>query len=443
MKNYKKGFTFSIIIAIIAVLVISGGVVSAYKNKKAVLPVMVQKTVTTTLDWKTYTNSNLGISFKYPKEWGEVKPNLLSTEMEVSFNNSEVGLAERVYYNQTLGRNMTLGEIKNSFSDIFPAAAYLISQKNIVIDKKEGVEFFSAGSNSSGNTDIHIFVPVDQNNTMLMISFVYKPSDNTINNFNTFLSTFKFTTPIDQTVGWKTYTNTQYGFSFQYPESFGNLYDYTATTGQIAIGKIATDRVNSVDTVVGLSVPKIITNSTTGQPITFSAFISRYDSKGNTKTNVVVGGIQSVAVSSSQTGDTIFVPLSNNQIFEVRGNLKDSLFILMLSTFKFTTPATQPTDWTKYTHDQLMGMVDSDWKNKPMYFKGLEGNFLIIDQGTSPGPRGIIIYDLNAKKQVLSDSYSQPLDITSTAVGYWNPTAQKVTVQNCPDSVKWTQEGWF
>jgi len=104
-------------------------------------------------------------------------------------------------------------------------------------------------------------------------------------------------------------------------------------------------------------------------------------------------------------------------------------------------PATNVVDWTKYSEDELMTMAEENWKTEAMFFKGISGNFLIIDQGTAPDPRGLIIYDLNAKKEVLSDKYSSPLDITSTAVSYWNPTSQKVTVQNCPDSVTWEKQG--
>lgn len=97
--------------------------------------------------------------------------------------------------------------------------------------------------------------------------------------------------------------------------------------------------------------------------------------------------------------------------------------------------------WAKYTSDQLMTMADKNWTSKAMFFKGLEGNFIIIDQGTAPYPRGLIIYDLNNKKEVFSDKYSQPLDITGATVNYWEPTTQKVTAVNCPELVNWAKEG--
>ncbi|MCX6719910.1 MAG: hypothetical protein NTV36_02275, partial [Candidatus Staskawiczbacteria bacterium] len=109
-------------------------------------------------------------------------------------------------------------------------------------------------------------------------------------------------------------------------------------------------------------------------------------------------------------------------------------------TFKFTNNNT--VDWSKYTQDQLLSMVKKEpWYAEQTYYKGLVNNFLILDQGTAPYPRQLIIYDLTAKKEVLFDAYSVPLDITSNAVAYWNVTNQKITAENCPDSVQWIKEG--
>mgnify|MGYP001599213296 CR=1 FL=1 len=150
-------------------------------------------TLNETTDFKTYTNDNLGIAFQYLKQWGEPKTTLLSTKTQISFkNNSNVILTEGVYYNQILGRNMTFNEIQNSFDKIFPAGN-LIKQENITISDKKGIKFIYSGSNDSGLYNVSIFIPVDENNTILEISFSYKSSDNTISDFNKFLSTIKFT----------------------------------------------------------------------------------------------------------------------------------------------------------------------------------------------------------------------------------------------------------
>lgn len=94
-NNQKKGFIVPVLLAIIALLVIGGGVY-VYQNKKAEAPTVVdtgieqsdqiqQQTNTKpspvntqtnnslsqsdTSDWKTYTNSEYGFELKYPNDW--------------------------------------------------------------------------------------------------------------------------------------------------------------------------------------------------------------------------------------------------------------------------------------------------------------------------------------------------------------------------------------
>ncbi|OGI93868.1 hypothetical protein A3A03_02060 [Candidatus Nomurabacteria bacterium RIFCSPLOWO2_01_FULL_40_18] len=84
-NNFKKGFIVSVILGIISLLLIGGGVY-LYKNKKAVAPTVEteqsnqnqQQTDTQTppvniqsdtSNWKTYTNSSLKYSVKYPSNW--------------------------------------------------------------------------------------------------------------------------------------------------------------------------------------------------------------------------------------------------------------------------------------------------------------------------------------------------------------------------------------
>lgn len=71
--QYKKGFVVPLLLAIIAVLVIGGGVY-VYQSKKAEAPAVVDAQVqqtnnsdsVDTANWKTYTNEKYGFSFQYP-----------------------------------------------------------------------------------------------------------------------------------------------------------------------------------------------------------------------------------------------------------------------------------------------------------------------------------------------------------------------------------------
>jgi len=100
------------------------------------------------------------------------------------------------------------------------------------------------------------------------------------------------------------------------------------------------------------------------------------------------------------------------------------------------------TDWKKYSESELLAIVkDQSWYNEATYFIALENNFLILDQGTAPDPRGLIVHDLNLQKKVYSDRYSKPIEVKNNTITYWSPTSQKVTVENCPESTGWYKNG--
>ena len=65
------------------------------------------------------------------------------------------------------------------------------------------------------------------------------------------------------------------------------------------------------------------------------------------------------------------------------------------------------------------------------YIMALENNFLILDEGTGPFPRGLIIYDLSSRKKVLEDSYLEPVNIKNNIINYWTETTIKANEENC------------
>jgi len=75
------------------------------------------------------------------------------------------------------------------------------------------------------------------------------------------------------------------------------------------------------------------------------------------------------------------------------------------------------------------------------YVLALENNFLILDEGTGPDPRGLVVYNLDTRTKIYQDSYSKPFDVKNNTLYYWAVTTTPVTTQNCPDSQKWEQEG--
>ena len=86
--------------------------------------------------------------------------------------------------------------------------------------------------------------------------------------------------------------------------------------------------------------------------------------------------------------------------------------------------------------------TDFEIKNESAeYFFGLTDDFLILDSGTAPYPRDLIVYDLTNRKKVYTDKYSQPAAVQNGVVTYWSPTDKKVDDKNCPESAKYSSEG--
>lgn len=79
--------------------------------------------------------------------------------------------------------------------------------------------------------------------------------------------------------------------------------------------------------------------------------------------------------------------------------------------------------------------------NTAQYFLGLENNFLLLDNGTAPPPRGLTIFDLSTRKKAFQDKYSGPVMAQHNTVEYWSPTDISVTQANCPDKDVFAQQG--
>ena len=75
------------------------------------------------------------------------------------------------------------------------------------------------------------------------------------------------------------------------------------------------------------------------------------------------------------------------------------------------------------------------------YFLAFTDNFILLDSGTAPEPRGLIVYDLRSRKQVFTDSYAKPVIVVGDTITYLSKTSIEPTAQNCPDLKTYTSNG--
>lgn len=80
--------------------------------------------------------------------------------------------------------------------------------------------------------------------------------------------------------------------------------------------------------------------------------------------------------------------------------------------------------------------IADDW---PEFFLELQNDLLILDSGTGPDPRGLVIWDLKKQQQVYSGSYSDA-KIGPGHMEFWTETG-KGTDANCPEEKEWRALG--
>lgn len=113
----------------------------------------------------------------------------------------------------------------------------------------------------------------------------------------------------------------------------------------------------------------------------------------------------------------------------------------ILSSIKFNNQSATEKNWKNYTEKQLIELVKNEkWYSEATYFKAVVGNYLVLDQGTAPPPRSLVVYDLSNKKAVLQVQYAD-LVIKNQLLTYWEPTTQKITTINCPQASGWQKSG--
>jgi len=76
------------------------------------------------------------------------------------------------------------------------------------------------------------------------------------------------------------------------------------------------------------------------------------------------------------------------------------------------------------------------------FFFGLFGQYLFVDIGTGPEPRGLSVFDLSKKKKIYEASYNTPIKIGADgALDFWKPLEKDLPKKDCPQAKKWERQG--
>lgn len=282
MKNTKNGFVIPIIIAIVAVLIIAGGVYFAYEKGKpdevtqtnsqflastTVYNVVVEtqassssastnSTQPSVSGMSQYTDSNsgfnvydyFGIAFQYPTIWGIPKETFYGNGLgSISFDyNSLVDYQSfAVFIQQDL--NPQGGELLNETFDQMIARfrtndKYIYTAKDISADGIQGKELFYNSAVTGQPYHVEAYFPF-QNDSYISFGADYQSVPQVT--FDSIISTLKWdnatTFKQDPATGMAIYSNN--GMRFEYPIKFNT--DYASLTVNTSVEKIDTTKVDN------------------------------------------------------------------------------------------------------------------------------------------------------------------------------------------------------
>jgi hypothetical protein len=91
-----------------------------------------------------------------------------------------------------------------------------------------------------------------------------------------------------------------------------------------------------------------------------------------------------------------------------------------------------------YVPDEASWEIPNEWAE---YFFALEGAFLLLDSGTGPETRGLVIWDLDARRVVFRDAYADLSMPDPDTVAYWSETPAPPDDALCPDRHTWEARG--
>ena len=138
-------------------------------------------------DWKTFSNSTLGISFKYPPEYGDASAKTENgekgKEIIISFSKNSKLHAGSLTNDFEASRGAANYEIK-SFSYAAGKCTYGFAVTKVSVDcdvvkNSKGDSSYQATIESYGDTNTAGYIPVKNNSTYVVLTFDHEDTDTT------------------------------------------------------------------------------------------------------------------------------------------------------------------------------------------------------------------------------------------------------------------------
>ncbi len=247
-KSFLSNKLILVAVILLIVLLAGGGAYFVLNTKSKSQPVISKTTPTSipasapsltpdpTANWKTYTDSQNGFSFKYPSSLYVKISNKFPNSIFVMQNNIDIEKASEGPVSDLTIHVEKGNNIPAAFDNVKQNLHNPLDQ-NLTIDGASGRGISGTMSgNLEGTFNSNVVILKD--NKVITLNF-YEYNDKFSKAiFNQILSTFKFT-DTNQTTDtsiWKTYTNSTVGFSFRYPTDWKEV-DVTDHSGDLYLPK--------------------------------------------------------------------------------------------------------------------------------------------------------------------------------------------------------------
>ena len=114
--------------------------------------------------WKTYTNPEYGISFKYPATWSDPTLVQVNGSTEISFKEGLFVLAG-AHVDQVTQKNLSIDDTVQSVMKLPPTTEILEKERGIVGVNNKNYVTLTLQTNAETKPDITVYIPHDSSTT--------------------------------------------------------------------------------------------------------------------------------------------------------------------------------------------------------------------------------------------------------------------------------------